>query len=214
MKTAIPLSEIKSLFKTQLEHFGVTEVEKEIIDSLWTEAMERIEYCFSHSINKYFKREGEAFLNPFHASQWCISLYILSRTIYEANTATHLLCDKIYYLNRMMNGCDLFYEVKLPRIFYLDHPLGAIIGRASIQDGFSFRQGCNVGHNKGVYPVLGKDVKMLSNSRIIGDCKVGDNVIVASGTTIMDQDVPSNSIVFSEGKKLTFKDNVGQYSFG
>lgn len=214
MKTIIPLSEINNLFKTQLAHFGVTDDEKQIIDTYWEEAMERIEFCFSHSINKYFKRDGEAFLNPFHASQWCISLYILSRTIYEGSKTSTLLCDKIYYLNRMMNGCDLFYEVELPRIFYLDHPLGAIIGRASIKNGFSFRQGCNVGHNKGIYPVIGENVKMLSNSRIIGDCNVGDNVILASGTVVMDQNIPSNSIAFGNGKELIFKENRGQYTFG
>lgn len=214
MKTIIPHSEIKKLFKTQLTHFGVTDQEKQIIDAHWEVAMERIEFCFSYSINKYFKKDEEVFLNPFHASQWCISLYILSRTIYEGSKTSSLLCDKIYYLNRMMNGCDLFYEVELPSIFYLDHPLGAIIGRASIKNGFSFRQGCIVGHNKGIYPVIGENVKMLSNSRIIGDCNIGDNVILASGTVVMDQHIPSDTIVFGNVKNLIFKENLGQYSFG
>ncbi|TEB40985.1 transferase, partial [Flavobacterium circumlabens] len=29
----------------------------------------------------------------------------------------------------MLNSCDLFYEVNLPDIFFLDHPLGTVIGR-------------------------------------------------------------------------------------
>lgn len=214
MKFLIPESEIQELLKKQLSHFMITKDEVDIIKKNWEESINRIEYCFDNSINKYFKVSGEAFLNPFHASQWCISLYIISKVIYndigEANTTS----DKLYYLNRMMNGCDLFYEVNLPRIFYLDHPLGAIIGRGKFQDGFSFRQGCNIGHNKGVYPRLGKNVKMLANSRIIGDCNIGDNVILATGTFVKDRNVPSNVIVFNNGNELVFKKNEGKYTFG
>lgn len=214
MKTIIPDGEILDLLKQQLKNFAINQVEASQLEEVWPEALTRIEHCFNGSINKYFKHGDEAFLNPFHASQWCISLYIISRVAYEKEPDNPMLASKLYYLNRMLNGCDLFYEVKLPNVFYLDHPLGSIISRATIEDGFSFRQGCNVGHNKGIYPTIGKNVKMLANSKIIGDCTVGDNVILASGAIIMDCDVPSNTIVFGKGKDVVYKDNTGQYSFG
>lgn len=114
----------------------------------------------------------------------------------------------------MLNGCDLFYEVALPSVFYLDHPLGAVIGKGSFQDGFSFRQGCNVGNNKGIFPKLGKNVKMLANSKILGNCAIGDNVILSAGSIVKDRDIPSNTIVFGSGQNLVLKENKGQYNFG
>ena len=47
-------------------------------------------------------------------------------------------CDKIYYLNRLLNSVDLFYKVTLPDIFMLDHPLGSVIGRGTFGNYFSF----------------------------------------------------------------------------
>lgn len=53
-----------------------------------------------------------------------------------------VLADKIYYLNKMMNSVDLFYEIELPMHFGLEHPLGTIMGRAKFGDYFYFYQQC------------------------------------------------------------------------
>lgn len=46
---------------------------------------------------------------------------------------------------------------------------------------------------------------MLSNSKILGSSKIGDNVIVAANTYIKDEDVPSNVIAFGESPNLCCK---------
>lgn len=121
----------------------------------------------------------------------------MSREIFE-KTDNRLLADKIYYLNKTLNGCDLFYEIKLPRYFRLDHPVGSVMGRAEYGEGFSFSQCCTVGNNKGIYPRLGENVRMCACSSIIGDCRVGDNVIIGANSGIKDMDVPDNTIVFGQ----------------
>ena len=78
----------------------------------------------------------------------------------------------------------------------LDHPVGSVLGRAQYGEFFSFSQNCTVGNNKGIYPVIGKNVGMLSGSKILGKCEIGDNVIVAANTYIKDQSVPPYSLVF------------------
>lgn len=50
------------------------------------------------------------------------------------------------------------------------------------------------------------NVIMYSNSTILGNCNVGDNVILATGTIIKDQDIPNNSIVFGESPNLVIKE--------
>lgn len=196
---------IINLLYKQLSFFLISDEEMELIKGYYTEAFERSEYCFSASTNKYYHRCGETYFNPFHSGQWCIFLYFLSNTLYRKNASYSISCDKIYYLNRMLNGVDMFYEVNLPDIFMLDHPLGSVIGRGTIGNYFSFSQGCTIGNNKGIFPVLGENVKMLSNAKIIGNTHIGDNVIVAANTYVKDQNIESNVIVFGISPNLILK---------
>lgn len=50
-------------------------------------------------------------------------------------------------------------------------------------------QGCTVGGNKGVYPIIGDNVKMYSNSKIIGKSNIGHNVMVGANCFIKDLDI-------------------------
>ena len=97
----------------------------------------RAEICFAASLNKYYKRDGGIFFNPYQSGQYSVFLYFLSNTIWK-NESGGLTADKIYYLNKALNGVDLFYEVEMPSIFFLDHPVGSVLGRAKYGEGFSF----------------------------------------------------------------------------
>jgi serine O-acetyltransferase len=110
-----------------------------------------------------------------------------------------------------LNAVDLYYEVVLPRIFYLDHPVGTVLGRAVYGDYFSFTQNCSVGHNKGVYPVIGENVRMMPGSMILGRSRIGDNVIVSANTYIKDTDIPSCSVVFGSSPNLIIKSKDRDY---
>jgi len=108
----------------------------------------------------------------------------------------------LYYLNKIMNGIDVYHEVNLPDIFYFEHPLGSIFGRAQYGSHFIAMQGCTVGGNRDrktgliMYPTIGKHVTMLSNSKIIGNSKIGNNVTLAANSYVKDLDIPDNSTVF------------------
>ena len=81
------------------------------------------------------------------------------------------MADRIYYLNKALNGVDLFYEVELPDVFFLDHPVGSVLGQTQRNgDFFSFSQNCTVGNNKGIYPTIGQNVQMMAGAMIVGDC--------------------------------------------
>ncbi|WP_276499334.1 hypothetical protein [Pontibacter litorisediminis] len=88
----------------------------------------------------------------------------------------------------------------------LDHPVGSVIGRAMYGNNFSFSQNCTVGNNKGVFPAIGQNCAMLSNSKIFGKSKIGDNCIIAANAYIKDQDVPDNTLVFGCSPNLVMKD--------
>ncbi len=169
------------------------------------EALERSRYCFARNLNKYFRRDGQAHFSPFHSGQYCIFLYYLGHSL--ALIGASSLADRVYYLNRALNGVDLFHQVSLPEVFCVEHPLGAVIGRAQIGNYFFFAQGVTVGGNKGAYPMLGDHVTMLSNSKIVGKSVIGDNVILAANSYVKDAIIPANSIVFGQDRNLVIKEN-------
>lgn len=196
---------ILDLVFLQLKMFKLTKEEEDNIKLTFPKVKERLEYNFKHSSNKYYSRNGSVYFNPFHSGQWCVFLYYLSNSIYVESKENSITCDKIYYLNRMLNGCDLFYQVELPDIFALDHPLGTVIGRGTFKNYFTFAQGCTVGNNKDIFPEFGERVKMLSNSKVLGNSKIGNNVIIAANTFIKDTNIPDNSIVFGVSPQLIIK---------
>ena len=115
------------------------------------------------------------------------------------------MCDKLYGLMRATSSVDLFYQIKLSKIFTFDHPLGAVMGRAAYSDYFTFSQGSTVGNNHGIYPQFGESVFMLSNSKVLGDCEIGSNVIISANSYIKDTNIPSGSIVFGQSPNLVIK---------
>jgi len=209
MKLEIPLSDIEVLVAKQLGNFFCfnEEYEGDMLKAAVQIALKRCECCFSRTKirSKYYVRDGDIYFNPFHSGQYTIFLYYLSNTVFSEFPGAGTLADRLYFLNKALNGLDLFYEIEMPKAFFLDHPVGAVLGRATYGEYFSFSQGCTVGNNKGVYPVIGKNVRMMSGSKILGKCIVGDHVMFSANTYIKDTDIPSCSIVFGNSPNLVIK---------
>lgn len=204
---ALPKSEVRGQLDRQLASlFPISDKEAAAIDSAWSATFDRLEERFSHIKNKYYSRDGETLFDPLHGCQWTHFLYTLSNEIYHRG-GMRSISDKIYSLNRALSSADLYYEVELPDFFTFDHPLGAVMGRAEYSDYFEFSQGCTVGNNNGVYPRFGERVFMMSDSKVIGDCEIGSNVIIGANACVKDQDIPSNVLVFGESPNLVIKEN-------
>jgi serine O-acetyltransferase len=169
--------------------------------------LNRVSHCFSRIVLKRYQQDGAARFSPFHSGQYCIFLYYLSHTL--ARQGASGLADRVYYLNRALNGVDLFHQVDLPEVFCVEHPLASVIGRAQIGDCFFFAQGVTVGGNKGAYPVIGRHVSMLSNSKVVGRSVIGDHVILSANCYVKDAEIPPHSIVFGQDRNLIIKNNPG-----
>ena len=191
------ISEINVLLLRQLSSFFVlSEDDKKAVEQSVPCALDKCERSFSKTRNKYYSEAGVTKFDPLHGRQW-------SRFLYELASVS----DKLYALNKAMASVDLFYQVELPDIFTFDHPLGSVMGRASYSDYFTFSQGCTVGNNRGIYPRFGQSVFMLSDSKVIGDCEIGSNVIIGANAYVKDVDIPSNSLVFGQSPNLVIKEN-------
>ncbi|OSM02054.1 hypothetical protein [Magnetofaba australis] len=209
MRLELPQPELVQLVKRQLTSLFIFDESREeaVLNAVMGPTLEKTEHCFSQIANKYYSRDGEAYFNPFHAGQYAIFLYYLCRQAFLDETPRSTLPDRIYYLNKCLNSVDLFYEIEMPKVFFLDHPAGSVLGRATYGERFAFSQGCTVGNNKGVFPVFGENIKMMSDSKVLGNCHIGNNVILAANTYIKDTDIPDNSIVFGSSPNLVIKPN-------
>jgi serine O-acetyltransferase len=176
-----------------------TEVEVSLADIVTT--LDKIEHCFNHIHLKYFYDKGPVF-NHLYGDTYSMFLYFISREMYlrgEENGAT-----KVFLLNKMMFGVDLFYTVVMPDIFYLSHPSGTVLGNAKYSDYLVVYQGVSVGSDLGekgeggMYPNFGEGTVLLANSTIIGNCNIGDNVTFGANSLLRNSTIESNKIVVNQ----------------
>ena len=168
---------------------------------------ERAFACFSGIRKKYFNEGGETKFNHLHSDQYCMYLAMLSRFAYKNNFGEDL-ATKLYYLNKVMHSVDIHYFTELPNIFLLIHPLNTILGRATFSDHFIAYQNCTVGClNEGVFPVFKGKTILYSNANVLGKCMIGDNVCIGAGVSVVNTDVPDNSIVTGQYPNYTIKEN-------
>ena len=168
--------------------------------TVFESAIQRTLKCLDGAKDKYFQA---GVIDAGHTGQYCTFLYFLCNECYRSGLTPE--ASAIYALNKALHGCDLFYEVKLPEVFHLDHPFGSVMGRASFGEFFSFGQNCTVGNNRGIYPIIGSHVKMCAGSMILGDSKVGDNVVIGAGAIVKDDIIPANSLVFGQSPGLIIR---------
>lgn len=164
---------------------------------------------YRNKTDNYVWKGDEIYFSPYHSVEYSIFLYFLSNCLYK-NKLGFREAEIIYYLNKIMHSCDWFYAVELPDVFWAEHPLGSILGRAVYGSHFSFYQGVTVGGNYDSmkilhYPQIGNNVRMYANSKVIGSSKIGNNVILSADCTLMNEIIPDNCIVFGKSPNIVIK---------
>jgi serine O-acetyltransferase len=173
-------------------------------------ALERLEHCFAAVDNKYFFDGDRPAFDHLHGDQYAMWLYFLANELFrrEAPAAT---CSKLFLLNKALHGCDIYYEVALPSIFLLVHPLGTVLGRAEYSDYFVSYQRVGVGSNRDVYPRFGRHVTLRPGAAVLGDCAIGDHCQVATESLVLDRDLPPNTLYIGNPKDASLKPNPAPY---
>ena len=199
-------TEVSQLLIKQLNNlYFINDSEGQSILSVTERVFSRLEYCFNNISNKYYCSHEGAVFDGLHTCQYTMFLYETAHTLYKENSSNRSLCDRIYGISKIISSADLFYEIDLPHIYFCEHPQGSVLGRAAYNNYFVFMQGCTVGNNKGRYPKFGEHVYMMSGSKVLGNCMIGDKVVISANTYIKDQDIPSGTIVFGSSPDLTIK---------
>jgi serine O-acetyltransferase len=175
------------------------------------ESLRRLEHCFSYVDNRYFFDGEASVFNHLHGDQYAMWLYILSNELFLQRGDSNL-CSKLFLLNKQLHACDIFYEVSLPSVFLLVHPLGTVLGRGNYSDFFVAYQRCGIGSNHDIYPTLGRHLTLRPGSAILGDSNIGENCQIASETLVIDTDLPAGSTIFGNPSNHRFRKNSELYS--
>lgn len=202
-------SELAEYISKQLNYFfpDIDTVLSNDLKKYIDDSEERVLKCFEGIKKKYFNENGKIIFNHLHSDQYAMYLYMLSNFIFN-HDKNEKLATKIYYLNKALHSIDIYFTSNLPNIFLFVHPIGSIVGRANFSDHFIIYQHCTVGClNEGIFPNFKGKVIMYANSSVLGKCTIGDNVCIASGTKLINADVPDNTIVLGDYPNYTFKEN-------
>ena len=209
MILSLPKNDLNEyIFKLLKVYFPKTNCIKQetVPKKIFNLALERLEYCFSKIEISYYKKNKKIFFNHLNSDHMVIFLYFLSNTIWN-ELKTETIPTKLFYLNKIMHGIDLFYSIKMPDIFMVVHPLGTVIGKANYKNYLVIYQNCTIGSSSGNYPTIGEKVILYSKVSILGKSKILNNVIVSSNSFLMNSLIPKNSIVFGQEPDLVIKKN-------
>lgn len=205
MKTSLSRDGLAAYLGRQVSNFFPDrEIAAEELAPFVNAALERLALCFAGISDKYLLPGEEKRFNHRHTDHYAMFLYLVSNTINRMQGNLEL-ADKVYALNKALHAIDVYHEVELPQVFFFQHPLGTVLGRANYGNCFMVYQRCTVGAKDQVYPTIGEGVVMYGGSSIIGDSTIGSNVWLSSGTTVIGQDVANDSVVFGRSPNITIK---------
>lgn len=205
MKTTLSKDALAAYLARQMSNvFPDREVAAAELKPFVEGGLERLALCFARISDKYLPAGREQQFNHRHTDHYAMFLYLVANAIRRMQGNLEL-ADKAYALNKTLHAIDVYHEVELPEVFFFQHPLGTVLGRAHYGNYFMVYQRCTVGAKDQVYPTIGEGVVMFGGSAIIGDCTIGSNVWLSSGTTVLGQDVPDDSVVFGQSPNIAAK---------
>lgn len=192
-----------------LSNYTKTQIEREFPDQIalsereWehiTEnALTRLSKIFKHVNNKYYTKSLEDSFDYLHSDHYAMFIYLLSQE------ASHTLgnenyANKFFYFNKIKHSIDVYHKVKLPEVFLFVHPIGSIIGNGTFGNFLAIYQGVTIGSKVGEfkYPQLGTNVTLFANSTLIGDCKIGNNVVIGANAFLLSKEVPNGQLVVGQ----------------
>ena len=205
MKTTLSRDVLAAYVARQLDHFFPDDfpaTQREIGRGL-DAALERLAAIVGAVREPLFHRAGEPWFDHLHSDQYAMFLYLIANEL-GTNGGSTEVAAKCYLLNKALHGLDVFYGVKLPRMFLFFHPVGTVLGRADYADHFIVMQQCVVGNVRREYPKLGRGVALCAGSAVLGAAEVGDEVTFGAGSLLVGGTVPPRTTVVGRAKDVRF----------
>ena len=215
MEISLNKKELQNYLASQLDNLFPDRYKMEgtDVDKAMDVALDRLENCFRHlTFPAYCTDDGQTHFSHLHADQYAQFLYFFSNSLWNISQNKNI-CDKVMYLNRVLNNFMFSYKGKLPDIFFLGHPVGAILGNATYSDYLVVFQNVTINtssNNDGSpAPILGKGLFLGAGAKIIGNKTIGDRVSISVDTVVYNQEIPDDKVVITDTNGNTvIKDRI------
>ncbi len=197
MVTSISCGRLSSYLSAQLNSFFPDDcpVNFNTEYNLIKLALDRLEFCFQNVTLQHYYDGKDVRFNHLFSDHYVMFLWYLANSVWKEK-GNCSLANKIYYLNKVLNGLDCMYDTQMPDIFLIFHGGGTMLGKAEYSNFFVVLQGCTVGSQKGNYPKFGKAVSLTANSSVIGNCKIGNRTTISTRTTIFEKNIDNDKTVY------------------
>ncbi|WP_455425064.1 colanic acid biosynthesis acetyltransferase WcaB [Dryocola sp. LX212] len=132
----------------------------------------------------------------------------------KRSVINNLWAAPVLILYRLVTECLMGYEIQaaatIGRRFTVHHGYGVVISKfAIIGDDFAIRHGVTIGGRGGIggldksqaRPVIGNGVEVGANVMIIGPITIGNNVVIAAGSLVLDS-IPDNAVVMGDKARV------------
>lgn len=118
----------------------------------------------------------------------------------------------IYLFVSFLYKVEIPYKCKIGKGLYIGHPYNITINPAAIiGSNCNIHKGVTIGkENRGKRagaPIIGNNVWIGVNSTIVGNIRIGNDVLIAPNTFV-NVDVPSHSVVFGNPCIVKSKENA------
>lgn len=200
MKMSLPPAELLPYVSAQVSLFfpdASKDSIKNAIQSHLDHALQRVEFCFGKVATRYYFDGKETLFDHLNGDHYAAFLYFLANTIFR-NAGDVRLCARLFLLNKYLHGLDAYYEVQLPDIFLLIHPMATVLGRGSYSNFFVVYQRCGIGDNAGHYPTLKEHVTLHPGASIFGRSTIENHCQLAAGSLLIDRDLDANSLYIGQ----------------
>lgn len=197
MQLSLDEADLAAYVARQISFFSAprTRVRGSSIRKYLPDTMERLRKCFSQIRKKYYWDGTRTLFDHLHSDHYAMFLYLLSNTIHQTGDP-EALAPKVFLLNKALHGADIFYGIQLPEVFLFVHPVGTVLGNAQYGNYFVAYQNCTVGSlEDGRYPSFTGETVLFSRTSVLGDCRIGKNVVIGANSSVVNVSVPDNSVV-------------------
>ena len=151
------------------------------------------------------------FLKDFLFQHQCRCIVYFRIAQKTKNRLLKLFCEYGLSKIRKKYGIELRTSTKIGEGFAMFHPFNITISpKAVLGKNVRLLKGATIGKSCGKkpgVPVLGDCVYVGLNATIIGGIHIGDDVVIAPNT-LVNQDIPSHSIVIGSPCKVIPKENA------
>ena len=159
----------------------------------------------------YYSNKSKGILKLNFLDHYVILTYRFSNFLYKLRLVE--LAEAVYYSMRIRGAIDLFYTTEIDSFFIPTHAIGTIVdSHAKYGTLFRIYDNVHIGPyniignapNEWEHPIFGDYVTLLAGSRIYGKSVIGNNVIISSGTIVINEEVPDNCVVLGSSPNLYF----------